>query len=172
MKMRVFFSWQNETNRLGFNNKKLIFESICKACKEIELKGQLKDIDFEVQEGMRYRSGSEIVESALKEQINQCDIFVGDITVGLHLNKIRKFLKKISPNRYRQAPNTNVTQEIGFSLNKYSEFDKQVILLYNKFNGDPEEDNSLIPFDLRAHRFPITFFMDKKSDFEKVKKNW
>ena len=170
MKMLVFFSWQNETNCLGFNNKKLIFESICKACKEIELKGQLKDITFEVQEGMRYRSGSEIVEQALKEQINQCDIFVGDITVGSHLNKIRAILKRFFPNRYRQAPNTNVTQEIGFSLNKYSEFDKQVILLYNQFNGDPQEDNSLIPFDLRAHRFPITFYMDKKSDAEEVKK--
>ena len=65
MKMRVFFSWQNETNCLGFNNKKLIFESICKACKEIELKGQLKDITFEVN---KYEINTNTFKSIFKEE--------------------------------------------------------------------------------------------------------
>lgn len=52
MILKIFFSWQVETNLQGFNNKDFLKECIGSAIKQIENKGTLKGIHFELIEGL------------------------------------------------------------------------------------------------------------------------
>ena len=58
MILKIFFSWQVETNLQGFNNKAFLIDCIGSAIKQIENKGTLKGIRFEVTEGLRNIPGN------------------------------------------------------------------------------------------------------------------
>lgn len=53
MVLKIFFSWQVETNPQGFNNKAFLIDCIESAIKQIENKGALKGIRLELMEGLR-----------------------------------------------------------------------------------------------------------------------
>ena len=159
MKLTVFFSWQTETDKLGFTNKSLIIEALGSAFKEIQDKGELKGIFFELKEGLNKDSGTPKVADKMFEHADECDIFVGDFTVAQRANPIVKFLNKHCPRivSFRYSPNSNVIGEYSRAQKNSPDFYKQIILVANEVNGTPKEDPECIPFDFRGERWPIFF---------------
>lgn len=82
MNLNVFFSWQIETDLQGFNNKAFLIECINSAIKIVENKGALKGIHLKLVEGLRDVSGNPEVAPIMFSQIDNCDIFIGDMTTA------------------------------------------------------------------------------------------
>ena len=111
MILKIFFSWQVETNPQGFNNKAFLIDCIGSAIKQIENKGTLKGIRFELTEGLRNIPGNPEVAQLMFEQIDNCDIFIGDMTV---VQKICSRLESFRNKKglyFRYSPNCNVYGE-------------------------------------------------------------
>lgn len=173
MKLNIFFSWQTQTNDQGFNNKEFLIECINIAYKEIQDKGKLKNVFFELHEGLTGESGTPSVSDKMMEQIDNCDIFIGDMTITQPNNLFLKFGKILHVIKgLRREPNSNVYGEFHRALGKSAEFEKQIILVMNDVNGKPTEDANLIPFDSRERRFPIYFHLKRNKDKEKAKKSF
>lgn len=81
MTLHIFFSWQTQTKDQGFDNKAFLIECINNVCKKIENKGKLKGVSFQLDEGLRNEAGTPSVADKMMEQIDLCDIFIGDMTV-------------------------------------------------------------------------------------------
>lgn len=163
MKLTVFFSWQSPTKNQGFNNKEFLVECINSALKQIADKGRLKGVFFEFWEGLGKEAGSPDVAQKMFEQIDNCDIFIGDFTIQRPpYSCIEKGWAKLwNKQLQRREPNSNVIAEFSRALKNSDEFESQCILVLNTVNGDPDKEPELIPFDLRGRRHPITFYMDK-----------
>lgn len=173
MELRVFLSWQIATKAQGFDNKSLLVECVQEALKQIENKGDLKDVFFDFKEGMRKEPGNPDVANTMMELVDSCNIFIGDMTVTQDTGGfIGDFLRWIGVQHFRKEPNSNVYGEYNRALGKYKEFCKQTVLVLNTVNGEPEKDINVIPFDTRGKRFPITFTLknDKKKSVERAKK--
>ena len=76
MILKIFFSWQVETNLQGFNNKAFLIECIESAIKQIENRGALKGIRLKLTEGLRNIPGNPEVSQLMFDQIDNCDIFI------------------------------------------------------------------------------------------------
>ena len=164
MNLNVFFSWQIETDLQGFNNKAFLIECINSAIKIVENKGALKGIHLKLVEGLRDVSGNPEVAPIMFSQIDNCDIFIGDMTTAQRIcNRLEKFRNKKCL-FFRYSPNCNVYGEYNRALGLHPDFWRQVILLQNDTNKIPEEDKSVIPFDTRHRRWPITFNLIDNSE--------
>jgi len=172
MVLQVFLSWQTATESQGFNNKSLLIDCVQSVLKQIQNKGELKDIYFEFKEGLRGESGTPNVSEKMMELVDSCDIFIGDMTVTQKTGGcIGVLLQKLRIQNFRKEPNANVFGEYNRALKKYCDFYKQIILVLNNVNGEPEKDIDVIPFDQRGRRFPIIFTLknNKKKSIEKAK---
>jgi hypothetical protein len=160
MKLRIFFSWQMETDKQGFHNKPFLLKCINKAVKELCKTKDFKNIDFEIMEGMGNIPGHPSVADKMFEQIDKCDIFIGDITICQRIPSwvilINKFAKWFSFPQLdvRLSCNSNVYGEFNRALVRYK-FEDQTVLVMNTVNGDPHENPELIPFDTRHRRFQL-----------------
>lgn len=170
MTLHIFFSWQTQTKDQGFDNKAFLIECINNVCKKIGNKGKLKGVSFQLDEGLRNEAGTPSVADKMMEQIDLCDIFIGDMTVTtpntwwLNLGKKLKMIKGL-----RREPNANVYGEFHRALGKSEVFEEQIILVMNDVNGNPDDDAQLIPFDSRGRRFPITFHLKNKKQEKNAK---
>lgn len=163
MILHIFFSWQTQTRDQGFDNKAFLIECINKACKSIEDKGKLKGVFFKLHQGLGGVSGTPSVSAKMMELIDNCDIFIGDMTVTTPNTWLLNFGRKLNLIKgLRREPNSNVYGEFHRALGKSKEFEEQIILVMNDVNGTPEDDTKLIPFDSRERRFPITFHLKDK----------
>lgn len=172
MTLHIFFSWQTQTKDQGFDNKAFLIECINNVCKKIENKGKLKGVFFQLDEGLRNEAGTPSVADKMMEQIDLCDIFIGDMTITtpntwwLNLGKKLKMIKGL-----RREPNANVYGEFHRALGKSEVFEEQIILVMNDVNGNPDDDTKLIPFDSRGRRFPIKFHLKNKKQEKTQKMN-
>lgn len=170
MTLHIFFSWQTQTKNQGFDNKAFLIECINNVCKKIENKGKLKGVFFQLDEGLRNEAGTPSVADKMMEQIDLCDIFIGDMTITtpntwwLNLGKKLKMIKGL-----RREPNANVYGEFHRALGKSEVFEEQIILVMNDVNGNPDDDTQLIPFDSRGRRFPIKFHLKNKKQEKNAK---
>lgn len=170
MILHIFFSWQTQTKDQGFDNKAFLIECINKVCKLIEDKGKLKGVFFQLDEGLRNEAGTPAVADKMMEQIDNCDIFIGDMTVTTPNTWLLNFGRKLNLIKgLRREPNSNVYGEFHRALGKSQDFEEQIILVMNDVNGSPEKDTQLIPFDSRGRRFPITFHLKNKGQEETAK---
>ena len=87
MDLKLFFSWQIETNNQGFNNKYFLTECINSAINQIQGKGDLKGVKIVYDDGLRKSPGTPDVALEMFEKIDECDIFIGDMTVVQHLEE-------------------------------------------------------------------------------------
>jgi CRISPR/Cas system CSM-associated protein Csm2 small subunit len=171
MTLHIFFSWQVQTNDQGFNNKSFLIACIQNVCNEIGNKGKLKGVVFKLHQGLGGVSGTPSVSAKMMELIDNCDIFIGDMTVTtpnswlLNLGSKLNLIKGL-----RREPNSNVYGEFHRALGKSKEFEEQIILVMNDVNGTPEDDTQLIPFDSRDRRFPITFHLKNNGQEDAAKK--
>ena len=166
MKLKVFFSWQTETEPYNVHCKSFLKASICRVLKNIQNKGKLSGINFEFHEGLRTESGTPYVDEAMFQQIRECDLFIGDFSITEpELNDtIRSAYEKTGTPLPRRKINENVLIETQTAFNRYDLFYQQVILVMNDIWGIPKKDGTIIPFDFSRRRWPINFHLPADSD--------
>lgn len=154
MKYTIFYSWQSDTNP-NFN-RCLIRDCINSAIKNIENKGQLKGVFFnDLQESTSNVPGSPDTVQTIEERIDNCDIFIGDLTITNSHLRILEFLKDNSDIPYKFTPNSNVYGEYNWAYSKHGS--TAIIATMNIFYGDPNNNLQIIPFDIRQKRFPFLY---------------
>jgi hypothetical protein len=157
MILKVFFSWQSETDLQGLKNKEFLLMCINSVINDINAKKKIKGARLKLYEGLERIPGNAEVAKQMFEQIDQCNIFIGDFTVAQKICDRYKNLVNKHGLYFRYTPNCNVYGEYNRALGKNTSFWQQVVLIMNKVNGDPHEDAQVIPFDTRERRFPITY---------------
>lgn len=157
MVLKVFFSWQSETDLQGLKNKEFLLMCINSVIKDINVKKKIKGARLKLYEGLERIPGNAEVAKQMFEQIDQCNVFIGDFTVTQKIWDRFKSLVNKHGVFFRYTSNCNVYGEYNRALGKNSSFWQQVILVMNKVNGDPHDDAQVIPFDTRERRFPITY---------------
>lgn len=130
MKVTIFYSWQsaspNNTNR-GFIEK-----ALHKAIEAIKAEDEMV-IDPCVERDVQGIPGTPDIAQAIFRKIDQCRIFVGDVTI---INP--------STSSDRKTPNPNVLIELGYAA-KALTWD-YVICIYNTAFGSVKD----LPFDLQT----------------------
>lgn len=164
MKLKLFFSWQEETDLQGFKNKQFLIDCIQSAIKQIEDKGKLKGVTIEFHEGLRNIAGNPSVAAEMFRQIDESDIFIGDMTVVQRLCDRAENLRNKHYIFMRYTPNSNVYGEYNRALGKHSAFCNQIILLMNKANRSVYDDRDIIPFDTRDRRWPLDFTLTSNDE--------
>ena len=167
MKLTVFFSWQSDIDNDKLNNKSFLCDCINTALKNLENKGELKNVFFEFQESTSNISGNPSIPNTLDKRIENCDILIADLSIVDSYSKLELFLRKLRKAKTKRGPNNNVFGEYNKALASHS--DEQIITIMNCLNGDPKDDNSIIPFDVRERRFPIGYLLKTNKDAEKVR---
>ena len=161
MDLKLFFSWQSDSDTKKLQQRIFIKECIQTAIKNVNK--ELKYVNIGYQEGIKGISGSSEIIPEIEERIKKCHIFIGDFTFINQENWFTKKYKKIFKIKYKITPNPNVLNEysrfLGRDFMKYQGF----CVLNTKF-GDPNTDVNLMPADMRGRRFPITFRLDEYND--------
>lgn len=86
-------------------------ECIQKAVIAIENKGTLKGITFRVQQGTGGEPGTPDMIATCLRRNDECHIFIADISVDKHFNKVQRWANR-KP-ELRERPNENVMYELG-----------------------------------------------------------
>lgn len=169
MKLKIFFSWEMETDSQGFDNKNFLIVCISHALDELKKQHDFKNVEFDFQEGLSGVGGTPRVAEIMMKRAKECDIFIGDMTIAQKLSELAKQEVLEHKSFLRLSPNSNVLMEYAIAYNKDDEFWEQVVLIMNKVNGDVHDNVDFFPFDIREERFPITFELtgDAKDEHEK-----
>lgn len=148
--MKIFYSWQsdlpNKDNR-----------SFIQGCIDKVKKKHKDSIAIEADRDTKNRTGSPDIANTIFEKIDDCDLFIADISI-INKPKCRLFRGKSRP-----TPNPNVLLELGYAASTLG-WDR-VICVYNT---DYSEMDAL-PFDLRQHR--ITSYSLNGNNREEVQKS-
>ena len=131
MEIKIFYSWQsdlpNRTNR-GF-----IQTALERAARSIRDDESIK-VEPVIERDTEGVPGSPNIAETILAKIDDCNIFVGDVSI-------------INPDsEKRKTPNPNVMLELGYALKKLSF--TRIVMVLNKAFGRPEE----LPFDLKMKR--------------------
>lgn len=78
MDLRLFFSWQSDSDTKKLNHTRFIRECIQEAIAKVN--SEKKHIKIDYDEGLDGVSGSIEMIPAIEEKIRKCHIFVGDLT--------------------------------------------------------------------------------------------
>ena len=153
MDLRLFFSWQSDTDSKKLDQTKFIKTCIKSAIANVNR--ELKYVNIEYQEGVKGVSGAPDIVPEIEDRISKCHIFIGDLTFINKESIIIKFLKRFGI-KHKITPNPNVIRESSLfmarPLMKYQGF-----YVLNSVFGNPVEDESQMFFDQRGKRFPLSF---------------
>lgn len=146
MKLKIFYSWQsdlpNSTNR-GFISK-----AIEKSAKQIYRKNNIIT-EYYVDSDSRDETGTPDLVANIFSKIDQCDIFIADISI---IN---------SESNYRKCPNPNVLLELGYACSRIGW--EKILCLYNTDYGKIED----LPFDIRSRK-PIAYSKLKSTNLGQI----
>lgn len=170
MKLTLFFSWEEETDPQGFNNKRFLISSINSAIKLLRAKKEFRGVEFEFQEGLSGVSGTPRVAEVMMQRARDCDIFIGDMTITQRLGQCTRCEIEHGKTFLRMSPNGNVLMEYAIAYNKRDDFWHQVVLIMNTVNGNVKDNLSLFPFDIREERFPVMFEQPGIEDEDAINK--
>ena len=126
---KLFYSWQSDLK--GKNTRDFIRECIDEA---IDLAQETEAIEAERDEATMGTTGSPNIVTTLFSKINDCDLFVADISLC--------FTGDHKPEK--RAPNPNVLLEMGYAINVLGS--ERVICLCNTDYGKD------YPFDIAQNR--------------------
>lgn len=169
MKLKIFFSWEMETDTQGFDNKNFLIACINRAIKQLGKRKAFRNVTFEFQEGLSGLGGTPRVAEVMMQRARECDIFIGDMTIVQRLGRFTQCEIDHKKSFVRLSPNANVLMEYAIAYNKATDFWNQVILVMNTVNGDVKYNAELFPFDVREERHPIKFRLEGKDDEEMSK---
>lgn len=77
MTLKVFFSWEMETDSQGFDNKNFLIVCISHALNELKKQHEFKNVVFDFQEGLSGISGTPRVAEIMMKRARECDILSG-----------------------------------------------------------------------------------------------
>jgi len=141
MKLKVFYSWQSDLPNKS--NRQFILDCLQKAMETIH-KDNLLISDWSIESDSRGETGTPELASTIFSKIDQCDIFIADVSI---INK---------ESVHRKVCNPNVLIELGYASSKLGW--EKILCVYNLSFGQIED----LPFDIR-HRKPLTYNQEKKS---------
>lgn len=160
MTLKIFFSWQTASDTKHLHNKPFILSCINKAIGEIENKGELKGVCFEVQEGTTSEAGTPEMIATCEKRIDECHIFIADFTVERRFCRLERGTLSYGGKKLREHQNTNVAYEFGRASHRLPT--EQIITVMNTVNGSPEEDDKrFLAIDFRHRRWPILFHLTR-----------
>ena len=137
----VFYSWQSDRPE----TRGVIQWALNKAIKNLN-----RDLDLDeplrVDQGTEGVAGWPDITSALFDKIDQCEVFVADITP---ING--------PDSDFRITPNPNVLLELGYALG--TGFGRTRIICVINTHYLPDGDLGKLPFDLRGSR-PVQFTLE------------
>ena len=143
--MKIFYSWQSD---LPSNNNR----SFIQTCIDKVKKKHRDTIAIEADRDTKNRTGSPDITTTIFEKIDECDLFVADISI-INKSKCRLFRGKSRP-----TPNPNVLLELGYAASTLG-WDR-IICVYNTDYSAMDA----LPFDLRQHRITSYSLNGKKRD--------
>jgi hypothetical protein len=129
--MKIFYSWQSDLPNK--TNRSFIEEALQKAASSLS-SDELVNINPVIDRDTTGVPGSPDIGQTILRKIDECDIFVGDVSI---IN---------TEQAERPAPNPNVLIELGYALKAKGE--SRLIMVQNTVFGSPEK----LPFDLRMKR--------------------
>lgn len=143
---KIFYSWQSDLENT--TNRSFIQAALEKSISSIK-----KDTIFplELDKDTIDRAGSPDIANTILRKIDDCFIFVADVSLTLIDNKSGK-----------KSPNSNVLFELGYAQGILSE--ENIIMVYNTAYGNIED----LPFDLRGRRI-MQYYCSKDSGQEEKK---
>jgi hypothetical protein len=139
MSFSIFWSWQSDI-RANCNRtiiRKAIESAMAKVVKKIEIDPMIQD--YNIYESAVGVSGTPSITDAIISRINNCNIFIADLTLVGKINK------------NKMTPNPNVLIEMGYAAAKIGW--NSIITIMNTHFGKSNE----LPFDLQNRRFPISY---------------
>ena len=148
MKLTIFYSWQSDKpNKI---NRDFIQSATMLAIDRI-----VSNDDFEVDPVLDRDtlgvSGSPAIAQSILEKIENCSLFLCDVTIVSEANA-----KRI-------APNPNVLIELGYAAAKIGW--ERIICVMNENYGGPTK----LPFDLQHRRWPIRYGLSPNANDETIK---
>ena len=129
--MKIFYSWQSDLPNK--TNRSFIEKALQKAASSLS-SDELVSITPVIDRDTTGVPGSPDIGQTILRKIDECDIFVGDVSI---IN---------TEQAERPAPNPNVLIELGYALKAKGE--SRLIMVQNTVFGSPEK----LPFDLRMKR--------------------
>lgn len=148
----IFYSWQSDLP--GSDTRNIIQDSIKDAVR------LLRDtVDIEADRDTKGEFGSPDIAQTIFSKIDECDIFIADVSAVCQYETIDKDGNK----KIKYMPNPNVMLELGYAAHVVS-WDR-VICVLNSDYGAPEN----MPFDIASRRLTPFSLKDGKSKGE-VKK--
>ncbi|MPS72807.1 MAG: hypothetical protein E2590_06575 [Chryseobacterium sp.] len=145
MKITIFYSWQSDLP--NNSNRGYIQRAIQKAVKNIQEKNNSITEIF-VDSDSRDEFGTPDLVNTIFSKINNCDIFISDISI-------------INSNiESRKTPNPNVLIELGYASSVIGW--EKIISVFNIEYGKIEE----LPFDIR-HRKPL-LYSNENNNLDKI----
>jgi len=151
-KQTLFYSWQSDTP--AALNRSFIEETLTAAIKRIKseavVEPAIRNTELVLDKDTEGVPGSPPIAQTILAKIDQCSVFVADLTfVGSSLSDLGS--------RQRLFPNPNVLIEYGYGLCRHGH-DRMISILNTAF-GESHTDN--LPFDLRHLRWPITYHLSE-----------
>lgn len=137
----IFYSWQSDLPKE--NNLNAIRQSLRTAINEIE--HEIEEVRLDLDEATRNTSGSPNIPLTIFNKIDQCDIFICDLTT---VNN--------GSGDNRKMPNPNVLIELGYAVASVGW--ERIIMLFNTNFGNFPQD---LPFDIDRHRATKFTIKDK-----------
>jgi hypothetical protein len=153
----IFYSWQSDSP--ASTNRSFIETALKQALKRLnsdaELNEALRESRFVLEKDTLGVSGSPPIAETILTKINQCAVFVADLTY------VASSIDHEDANEPRRmVSNPNVLIEYGYALRALGHH--KVIGVINTAFG--EDHMSHLPFDLKHLRWPITYNLKSKSD--------
>lgn len=136
MKANIFYSWQSDIKAAA--NRTFIEDALELAVKHLQSENKIT-VEPVIDRDTKSIPGSPDISSTILKKIDNCQIFVGDVTV---IN---------SKTTERPTPNPNVLIELGYAMKALGS--QRIILIQNTYFGGIE----LLPFDIRQRRI-ITYY--------------
>ena len=146
MPIKIFYAWQSD--RPNNLNRGLIRRALDDAVRQIASDLDINDADrpdIQVDQDTQGVPGSPDIAQTILRKIDECDIFVADLT----------FIPSAEGDR--ETPNPNVLFEYGYALKGLSE--SRMVPIFNSAFGDPDD----LPFDLRQKRC-VTYSVSNDGD--------
>ena len=136
MYIKIFYSWQSDTNRKF--NKNFIEECIKRALKKMDSKSDVK-VEWNLDRDTKGEIGTIDIVDTIFKKINECHVFIADIT----------FIDSFDRNneiKVKRTPNPNVLTELGYAAAKIGW--ENIITVFNSNYGRVED----LPFDIKLRR--------------------
>ena len=144
--MKIFYSWQNDIDPRF--NRNFIQDCLKRVIKKLNHNLFIEEA-IRLDHDTKDITGSPDITNTILKKIDECDVFIGDIT----------FVSKLDNGKY--CSNPNVLIELGYALKSLG--DGRLINIMNTSFGKPDD----LPFDLRHKRWPVKYELSDRNFSEK-----